>query len=63
MSCVAEMINALYQVTKFDAELDDSIQKSATQELMESIEMDEAKQELEEAIVEKPKKRKYNRKK
>lgn len=63
MSCVAEMINALYQVTKFDAELDDSIQKSATQELMENIEMDEAKQELEKAIVEKPKKRKYNRKK
>jgi hypothetical protein len=56
MSCVAEMINALYQVTKFDAELDDSIQKSATQELVETI-------EIEEAIVEKPKKRKYNRKK
>jgi hypothetical protein len=50
-------------VTKFDAELDDSIQKSATQELMENIEMDEAKQELEEVVAEKPAKRKYKKRK
>lgn len=63
MSCVAEMISALYQVTKFDTELDESIEKSATQEFMEAIEMDEAKQELEEVVAEKPAKRKYKKRK
>jgi hypothetical protein len=54
MSCVAEMINTLYQVTKFDTEVDSAIVKTKTQELMEVIELDEASQEVEAVFIEKP---------
>ncbi|CAB5223374.1 hypothetical protein UFOVP384_38 [uncultured Caudovirales phage] len=63
MSCVAEMINTLYIVTKFDTEIDDAIIKTETREFMEAIELDEAKQELEEVFIEKPAKRKYKKRK
>lgn len=67
MSCVAEMIDILYRVTKFDTEIDDSVIKTKSELFMEEIELSESKEELQAVFEEKPitvnpPKRKYKKK-